>query len=121
MTSEPVSVARLERLLGKASEAPWESGPNLMIGGWHVELAKTNPAISPGEHIVANFVAEPDAALIAEARNALPALLAVARAAAEMVASGPPSGYDQRDARRQALRDALAALDLRTADSDGPA
>ena len=65
--------ARLEGLSRAGTPGPWEHG------GGSVDY------ISPGRYspCVASYVEDTDAALIAESRNALPALLSVARAAAD--------------------------------------
>jgi hypothetical protein len=92
----------LERLLGEATPAPWEAGDGL----------STRTVWMP-DGMFARVMHWQDAALIAEARNALPVLLAVARAAEDANFCDEPSCTMCRT-----LRDALAPLDPDTADTD---
>ncbi len=75
MTDLTTVVARLRELEAAATEAPWEVAHDHESS---VALVQT----ADGTGIAYDVIYDADAALIAEARNAIPALLAVAEAAA---------------------------------------
>jgi hypothetical protein len=88
-----VSVPRIEKLLAEATERPWHRDDDLNI--LHAEDAQ--------DRTVAELVLPPDAALICEAVNALPVLIAAVKAL-DAIASVYP--FDCRNE----IRDAREAL-----------
>ena len=103
-TSEPVAAETvLDRLAGleaAATSGPWAAGPghNPYVRGGHFGMPQTVADCRYRN-------GEADAALIAEARNALPALIAVARAARVLCTdwAGDPAFGSVTDPLRTAL------------------
>jgi len=94
---------RLDELEKAATPGPW------MAGSYYDDTAKNNLRFNisqdPGDRLLAERLDEADAALIAEARNHLRALIEIARAAEKARAwPTPVSGLDE-------LRAALSLLE----------
>lgn len=111
-------VARLRQLEAAATPGPWRmrvrkplaskyTGPSHVVAG---EPGPVRAAIADYARNVADYCADPDAELIAAARNALPQLLAITEAAAEVEATLSYDGSATLEAA-QRLAAALAALD----------
>jgi hypothetical protein len=69
-----VDLDAIKARLAAATDGPWYTQPNDLIGGWCVRIKDTPPSEGPGE--VASFTRKEDAAFIAAARVDLPALVA---------------------------------------------
>lgn len=104
--STPGVVARLRELEAAATRGPWAATPATMAGR---QMYKVTPQCTDR-----GSMSGEDAALIAEARNALPALLAVAEAAAALERLIREAGGGREPGPHKtavdAVTDALAAL-----------
>ncbi len=130
-------LARLQQLHADATPAPWYSVVNDLVGGLSICTVNKRMSMMRTEDFAAGAVVadltfgEDNPALIVEARNALPALLQVAHAAAQVAdQAGRALGaypYLATDWRigtlitdAAALREALAALDGDSRAASGP-
>lgn len=106
-------LGRLETLHQEATPGPWWPVMNDLIGGWQVATIDLPASeIDYRENAsLADFANEKDAALIAEMRNALPALLAVARAAQGVRHAMFPDNPQSWTVQESRLAAALALLE----------
>lgn len=68
--------AAWRRVTEAATPGPWYNGPDDLIGGFCVGTEDSPPSRWTAARLIADFPRQEDAAFIAAARNALPALLA---------------------------------------------
>jgi hypothetical protein len=105
-----VSVPRIEKLLAEATERPWRSrfvpASHSQPAGWHVRSEQLETLADFGD----DESAKRDAALICEAVNALPALIAAVKAL-EGIAATPYGNFASKGDYAAFIRD-LASVAL---------